>query len=225
MATTFVKNNNMKINNIFSCPFSSHAFCIDNNNKIYVCGANYNNKWTQINTQIQIQKISTGNGYTAFINDNGQLFVSGNNSDGALGLGKDTTKVNTIRQIPIQTQFMDIYCGNKHTLALDCNGEIWSWGYGEFGQLGHGDSKNRYIPTEIQYFMNNNIKIKHICCGTWHSLALSNVNKIYTFGGNVNYQCGNNNNKDALIPELNETLKNENIITIKCGSFHNMAKN
>eukprot|EP01084_Bolivina_argentea_P010966 20485_1 len=77
MATTFVKNNNMKINNIFSCPFSSHAFCIDNNNKIYVCGANYNNKWTQINTQINVQKISTGDEFATFLNNNGQLFVCG----------------------------------------------------------------------------------------------------------------------------------------------------
>eukprot|EP01084_Bolivina_argentea_P070841 128813_1 len=72
---TFVQNTNIKINNIFTNPLSYHAFCIDNNNKIYACGYNYNNKWTEINTQIQIKKISTGDGYTThyttFINDNG----------------------------------------------------------------------------------------------------------------------------------------------------------
>eukprot|EP01084_Bolivina_argentea_P066511 121240_1 len=64
---TFVNNNNIKINNIFSSPLSFHAFCIDYNNKMYICGKNYNNKWTDIkliNPQIQIQKIATGNGCT-----------------------------------------------------------------------------------------------------------------------------------------------------------------
>eukprot|EP01084_Bolivina_argentea_P023639 44124_1 len=120
----------MKTNNIFTNPFSTHAFCIDNNNKMYVCGKKYyNNKWTQINTQINVQKISTGNGYTTFINDNGQLFICGNDSYdcGALGLGTETKEVNQITQIPIQTKFIDIYCGYNHTLALDCDGHIWSW--------------------------------------------------------------------------------------------------
>eukprot|EP01084_Bolivina_argentea_P315919 547486_1 len=66
----FVENNSIKIDNIFSNPLSQHVWCIDNNNKIYVCGKNYNKKWTQINTQIKIQKISTGGGYTIFINEN-----------------------------------------------------------------------------------------------------------------------------------------------------------
>eukprot|EP01084_Bolivina_argentea_P065209 118868_1 len=143
---TFVENNNIKINNIYSSPLSYHAFCIDNSNKIYVCGENYNRKWTQIHSEIQIQKIATGDGYTTFINDNGQLFVCGNDSHGrgVLGLGKDTTKVEKITEISIQTKFMDIYCGGGHTLALDCNGQIWSWGYGRNGQLGHGDTNKRY---------------------------------------------------------------------------------
>ncbi len=40
-----------------------------------------------------------------------------------------------------------------------------------------------------------------------------------------NSQCGSNNNNDFLLPQLNPTLKNENIIHIKCGSNHSMVKN
>eukprot|EP01084_Bolivina_argentea_P275922 470654_1 len=101
---------------------------------------------------------------------------------------------------------MDICCGSYHTLALDCNGQIWSWGNGGYGQLGHDDAGDGYKPTKIQYFVDNNVKIIQICCGESHNLLLSNRNKIYTFGMNREYQCGNNNNKNVLIPELNETL-------------------
>eukprot|EP01084_Bolivina_argentea_P295347 508441_1 len=120
-----------------------------------------------MDTKIQIQKIATGNGYTTFINDNGQLFVCGNDSygHGVLGLGKETTSVEKIIKIPTQTKFIDIYCGRVHTLALDNNGQIWSWGYEEYGQLGHGDTNHRYKPTMIEYFVNKSIQIIQLCCG------------------------------------------------------------
>eukprot|EP01084_Bolivina_argentea_P299411 516105_1 len=84
---------------------------------------------------------------------------------------------------------------------------------------------NTFLPTQIEYFINKNIKLEQICCGAYHSLVLSNVNEVYVFGQNHKYQCGNNNNKNVLIPALNETLKDEIISTIKCGWSHNMVKN
>eukprot|EP01084_Bolivina_argentea_P058846 107404_1 len=131
-------------------------------------------------------------------------------------LGKQIIQTNKITQIKLKTPFMDIYCGDEHTLALDCNGQIWSWGYGGNGRLGHGDEDNRYKPTQIKYFMNNNINIRQICCGNSHNLVLSNTHKIYLFG--------RNDNNNVLTPQLNEKLENKNIIDIKCGRNHNMAR-
>ena len=37
------------------------------------------------------------------------------------------------------------------------NGEIYSWGYNFFGQLGHGDSRNRNTPTLISFFKGMNV--------------------------------------------------------------------
>eukprot|EP01084_Bolivina_argentea_P149991 261929_1 len=67
--------------------------------------------------------------------------------------------------------------------------------------------------------INKSIKTIQICCGEYHSLILSNANKIYAFGWNEYYSI------NVLTPQLNEILKNENIITIKCGVHHNMVKN
>ena len=41
------------------------------------------------------------------------------------------------------------------------DGFVYSWGYNWDGQLGHGDRKDRYIPTLI----NGLTKIKKIYCG------------------------------------------------------------
>jgi len=34
-------------------------------------------------------------------------------------------------------------------MALSLEGKVYSWGYGEDGQLGHGDTNDYLNPTEI----------------------------------------------------------------------------
>jgi alpha-tubulin suppressor-like RCC1 family protein len=51
--------------------------------------------------------------------------------------------------------------------------DIFSWGNNSFGQLGQGDTKNRSIPTKIDFF--NGKKILQIACGDYHCLALESM--------------------------------------------------
>ena len=39
-----------------------------------------------------------------------------------------------------------VQCGWQHTIALASNGAVYSWGYGEDGQLGHGDMNDYLRP-------------------------------------------------------------------------------
>ena len=48
--------------------------------------------------------------------------------------------------------------------------------------------------------------------------------KVYSFGYNANFECGNGNNAHVLTPILNYTLENENTIDIKCGYNHNVVR-
>ena len=57
-----------------------------------------------------------------------------------LGLGH-----NEIRTLPERILFLDgvnmtdIACGWDHCLALDAKGQLYSWGSGQNGKLGHGN--------------------------------------------------------------------------------------
>eukprot|EP00483_Globobulimina_turgida_P003614 UN03620 len=218
----------MKIKNIFSAPNGSdHSFCISNENKLYAVGWNKNNqfgittnqdnnnKWTPINTTLSIQKVATAVYYTTFLSDNGKIYVAGyDHGLGGLGLGKNIKSSPNIQQIQIKIKFKDIYCGCSHTLPLDDNYGVWSWGDGCYGSLGHGDDNNRYSPTRIQYFIQNNIKIGKICCGFRHNVLLSLNKKVYCFGRNAGYQCGNGSNETVCLPQPNETLKKEQLLIL-----------
>jgi hypothetical protein len=43
------------------------------------------------------------------------------------------------------------------------------------GALGHGDRKDLFTPKKVQFFTNNDIKIKDIASGIRHSVALTSL--------------------------------------------------
>lgn len=41
---------------------------------------------------------------------------------------------------------VDIACGGAHSAALTARGELYSWGKGRYGRLGHGDGEDQLRP-------------------------------------------------------------------------------
>ena len=41
---------------------------------------------------------------------------------------------------------VDIAAGGAHSAALTSNGELYTWGKGRYGRLGHGDSEDQSKP-------------------------------------------------------------------------------
>ena len=40
--------------------------------------------------------------------------------------------------------------GGSHTVLLDQNGRVYTFGDGYYGRLGHGDTENKIVPTMIE---------------------------------------------------------------------------
>jgi alpha-tubulin suppressor-like RCC1 family protein len=47
---------------------------------------------------------------------------------------------------------MDISAGSKHSMVLSGNGCLYTFGFGEQGQLGHKDSDNQKKPKFVKDF-------------------------------------------------------------------------
>lgn len=43
----------------------------------------------------------------------------------------------------------DIACGSAHSAAITSNGELYTWGLGSNGQLGHGDIATQTRPRQV----------------------------------------------------------------------------
>ena len=67
----------------------------------------------------------------------------------------------------ITVTISDISVGYEHVLALSSDGDIYSWGRGKNGRLGHGNQETQTKPVKIL----TDINFKLIFAGFNHSIA------------------------------------------------------
>ena len=77
---------------------------------------------------------------------------------------------------------MEVACGWDHVLAVDEKGRLFSWGHNEYGQLGHGDRKDRWEPTQV--IPAAMLVMRHVGAGKAFSMAVSEKGHIFGFGRN-----------------------------------------
>ena len=73
--------------------------------------------------------------------------------------------------------------GYRHTAAVTEDGELFTWGEGDYGRLGHGDSNCRNVPTLVKDVTN----VGQVACGSAYTLAVSlDGRTVWSFGSGDN---------------------------------------
>lgn len=132
---------------------SPHTVAIKTDGTIWSCGANSYGQLgqgdtnsrsspTQIGSSTNWASVESGS-YSVFaITTNGALFSWGDNGFGQLGHG-DTISRSSPTQVGGLTDWEQVFTlTSYHILAIKTNGTLWSWGYNDYGQLGHGNTDN-----------------------------------------------------------------------------------
>ena len=97
------------------------------------------------------------------------------------------------------------YPDGKHYLALTISGEVFSWGCGDGGRLGHGDTSSRDDPTLIEGLVGKNVV--QISCGSTYSAAITDSGELYTWGRGTYGRLGHGNSDDQNVPFQVNALK------------------
>eukprot|EP01117_Protostelium_nocturnum_P014915 TRINITY_DN5730_c0_g1_i1.p1 TRINITY_DN5730_c0_g1~~TRINITY_DN5730_c0_g1_i1.p1 ORF type:complete len:1994 (-),score=818.28 TRINITY_DN5730_c0_g1_i1:77-6058(-) len=88
-----------------------------------------------------VRSVSSGVHHTLFLTSEGQLFVSGDNSSGQLGLGPSVRYSKEALFLPIleggrNAVVNHISAGGSHNLVVTENSDVWSWGSNKNGRCG-----------------------------------------------------------------------------------------
>ncbi len=97
-----------------------------------------------------VLQVQAGSYHTLFLDTFGRVYVCGLNSNGQLGAGEgaEAKTPNAVASIASQ-HITTIASGHYHAFAIGEDGVLWAWGANSFGQLGLGDSVNRYVPRPV----------------------------------------------------------------------------
>ena len=167
-------------------------------------------------------EISSFSSHNLCIDNEGHVYSWGKGEHGRLGNGQN--KSCDIPQLlePLRSyKVKHVAVGLSHSLILTDDGNVWSFGCGEHGRLGHGDSAEFRSPKLIEGLIKTNIHINHISCGAYHSCAITSNGKLWTWGKNDQGQCGLGSvaNKDVMIPTLvNLDIDDDKYLASYCDS-------
>ncbi|GIY42322.1 e3 ubiquitin-protein ligase HERC2 [Caerostris extrusa] len=89
--------------------------------------------------EILFLKVKRGRHALALTVD-GKVFSWGEGDDGKLGLGNRMSYDRPRLILALKSKrIRDIACGSAHSAAISSSGELYTWGLGDYGRLGHGD--------------------------------------------------------------------------------------
>ncbi|MBX9852817.1 MAG: T9SS type A sorting domain-containing protein [Cytophagaceae bacterium] len=159
--------------------------------------------------QAQNLSFSGGNAHSVMMCSNGEVYTMGNNTNGQLGTNGapafSTTPIKVLRGAqPVgmnngtnlgSIRQVDAGSG-AHTIALACNGTVWTWGWNTQGQLGDNTVVTKTTPVQVwtgvqgdaSGFLQNVIMVTG---GNENSYAvLSGTRRVVAWGRNADGQLG-----------------------------------
>ncbi|XP_050340209.1 uncharacterized protein LOC126766471 isoform X2 [Bactrocera neohumeralis] len=143
---------------------------------------------------LEVHTVKCGRQHTLVLTNNG-LYAFGNNNLLQLGIGRDM-------QVSLQPMMLRAFDGKNITIieagqyhnAAVADGLLYTWGWGIYGQLGHGNCENVAEPKIVAFFKTK--KVLQVSLGHAHSVVLCqtannpNATELYVFGSNHFGQLG-----------------------------------
>nr|GEX45412.1 PH, RCC1 and FYVE domains-containing protein 1-like [Tanacetum cinerariifolium] len=109
-------------------------------------------------------QLACGHNTTVGLTTSGHVFTMGSNSHGQLGNPSADGKTPCMVQDKLVGEFVEeIACGAYHLAVLTTRSEVFTWGKGANGRLGHGDMEDRNTPTLVEAFKDK--IVKSVSCG------------------------------------------------------------
>jgi len=200
-----------KVTQVSSGP--QHAAIIDQNGLVYTWGSGGgwlkgggqlgHNSTKSVGTPTLVESfakygakaiaVSCGSQHTLILTDDGEVLSCGVGEYGRLGTGSTTDSLIPQSLEPLAHEdIVAIAAGSSHSLALTANGQLYSWGRNDMGQLGQPDSSldiysMEEFPKLIDTPVIKNVKIKQISATKGRSAAITECGHLLIWGSKLSH--------------------------------------
>lgn len=200
-----------------------------------------------LGNSVKIMSVAAGGRHTLALSDVGQVWGWGYGGEGQLGLGSRVKMVHSPHHIPCLepsgrvkdksilshegpgsescskipgSYVKEIACGGRHSAAITDSGMLLTFGWGLYGQCGHGNTADQLRPTCVSSFLGT--RVARVTAGLWHTICVTAEGRAYVFGGNQFGQLGTGSEELETSPRLLDTpcLKSRHAAAVSCGARH-----
>lgn len=177
-----------------------------------------------------IVDVACGAGHIAAITEEGYLLTWGMGQDGCLGHGhRANMRLPRVIKSLSHKLIVHVACGAKHTVALAEDGDVFAWGDGRSGALGHALSPQEQVfesvnmPMEISSLKQRGV-VK-IACGDMHTAVVLGNGQLLTCGWSEYGRLGRASARDYTsctswfdVVDLKQIL----CTSVACGAAHTL---
>ncbi|KAG8663128.1 PH, RCC1 and FYVE domains-containing protein 1 [Manihot esculenta] len=182
-------------------------------------------------SNVNAEFVACGEYHTCVVTLSGDLYTwgDGTHNFGLLGHGNEVShwvpkRVNG----PLEgIHVSSISCGPWHTAVVSSAGQLFTFGDGTFGVLGHGDRRSVSIPREVESL--KGLRTVRAACGVWHTAAVVEVmvgnssssncssGKLFTWGDGDKGRLGHGDKEAKLVPTCVAALVETNFCRVASG--------
>eukprot|EP00743_Colponemidia_sp_Colp-15_P000727 GILK01000806.1.p1 GENE.GILK01000806.1~~GILK01000806.1.p1 ORF type:complete len:560 (+),score=45.23 GILK01000806.1:183-1682(+) len=171
-----------------------------------------------------VKQVACGGEHAAAVTALGHIYTWGKAGFGRLGHGDGANQSVPKRVAALSTEWIThVDCGYAFTAAISMKGELYTWGAGENGRTGHGNSADEFVPKKVKALVGRTVV--QVCCGSCHTAILLSDGSVWTCGKHE--YTGHNVGQDSLVPrQLSQSCFNGEFITqisVGPGGYHTSA--
>lgn len=187
-------------------------------------------------SRVCVRTIACGAQHTCAVTSSGELYAWGDSSHGVGHSGDGCNRSQWfLHRI---SGFLDgiciskVACGEWHTAVVSSSGQLFTYGDGTFGVLGHGNLQSLSQPKEVESL--KGLKVKSVACGLWHTAAVVEImvgqfksnapcGKLFTWGDSDRGRLGHADKERKLLPTCVASLVDCDFVQVSCGRMLTVA--
>uniref|UniRef100_A0A8D2AXR4 RCC1 domain containing 1 n=1 Tax=Sciurus vulgaris TaxID=55149 RepID=A0A8D2AXR4_SCIVU len=144
-----------------------HSLCVSEIGDIYIWGWNESGQLAlPARSLAEDKKTFTEEGLNG---DGSEVNRTARAEDGASAPFVAIQPFPALLDLPLGSDVIKASCGSRHTAVVTRTGELYTWGWGKYGQLGHKDGTSVDQPCRVEYFVEKQLQVKTVTCGPWNT--------------------------------------------------------
>lgn len=181
--------------------------------------------------------LSAGSYHSLALTAEGIAYAWGDNMQGQLGNGTtEGSPFPAVVRMPDGVTFTELHAGGHYSVAIASDGDLFSWGANDHGQLGTG-SAEEHLPLPTRVAAPAGVEFVTVMpggtgtgqdgdragAGGYHTVALTTEGEALAWGRNVEGQLGNGSQSDSATPVAVRLPVGVHVSELAAGTFHSAA--